>query len=187
MARQLLWGSRWLIVPELFNLSITIPGVTLVATRGAARKVLRAAGGEIAARARSLIRSGSKGRNRRVSTPGQPPVSRTGLLASSIKVRASRGGMSVSVIDTAAYRAAYYALFLEKGAKGGGGSVRGNTHLTKSGKRRMNKAAVGRSRVLARHPFLSRALAEVAGAGLGDRIATAIVEGIKFQRSARTP
>jgi bacteriophage HK97-gp10 putative tail-component len=172
----------------LFNLKIAIPPGMLFADKKQLRGVLQKAGGEVAARARALIRAkGAKGKKRQ-STPGEPPVSRTGVLASSIKVRVSRNGERVSIIDQAQSKGdAFYALFLEYGAKGGGGDVRGNTHLarTGSGVRRMNKAAINRTRVLLPHPFLTRALEDVAGAGLGKRIAEALVDGIAFKRAPR--
>lgn len=173
---------------DLFRFNITMPGITLVATKGELRKVLRSAGAEVASRARALIRAKGPDRKKRISTPGQPPVSRTGALVSSISVRLARSGNTVTIIDTANRDGGFYARFLETGAKGGGGNVRGNTHLarTGSGKRRMNKSAISTTRVLLPHPFLSRALGEVAAAGLGERIATAIADGVKLQRAAKS-
>jgi hypothetical protein len=152
------------------RLAITVPaGYTIIAGKAGLRAVLRAAGVEVGARARALIRGGGKNR---VSVPGEPPVSRTGTLASSIKVRPSKDGESVSIRD-----AAYYALFLEAGARGGVGSGKKGVR----GKRNKRRGVVG-TRVLLPRPFLSTALDQVANAGLAERVQTAVVEGLKFQR-----
>lgn len=158
------------------------------------RALLRRVGGEVAARARSLIRAQvgrGKARHARMSTPGTAPVSRTGNLAKSIKVSMARGKSRVSIIDDArsmsGTEAAYYALFLEMGAVGGGGATSGRgarMHLSKSGKLRMDKSSINRTRVLAPHPFLSTALADVAGNNLGQRVADALVQGISLKRAS---
>jgi hypothetical protein len=173
---------------DLFSVSVSVPPeMQLSVGRKKLGQVLRAAGAEVAARARALIRARRiGGKKKHVSTPGMPPVSRTGVLASSIKVRLARNSRTVSIIDAAAAKnAGFYALFLEKGARGGGGNVKGNTHVTKSGTRRMNKSAVNKTRVLLPHPFLSRALEEVSAAGLNQRIGAALIADIKFSRAAR--
>jgi hypothetical protein len=173
---------------DLFSLDVSVPPeMQLSVGRKKLGQVLRAAGTEVAARARALIRARRLGGKKHVSMPGAPPVSRTGVLASSIKVRLARNSRTVNIIDAAAAKnQGYYALFLEKGAKGGGGDTRrANMHVTKSGTLRMNKSAVNRSRVLLPHPFLSRALNEVSAAGLNERIGAAIIADIKFRRAAR--
>src|SRR5690348_15437068 len=116
----------------MFRLEVDIPkGWTLVYGKGPMRALLRKAGQEVAARARSLIRAKGPGGNERVSTPGQPPVSRTGELARSIKVSLSRSGDAVMIRDIV-----YYALFLEAGAHGGGGASRIKANILPAGRRR---------------------------------------------------
>jgi hypothetical protein len=142
------------------------------------KALMRRAGAEVAAVARALIRrSAGGGREYRgsgggryrggykpghytASAPGQSPVSVTGTLARSIKVRPFRSGEGVAVRD-----AAFYALFLEKGARGGG--------------RKGSKA--GRERVLLPRPFLTAAL-EQREASIAQRIKDSIVNDIEFKR-----
>ena len=99
------------------------------------------------------------------------------MLASSVKVRPFRNLEGVSIRDVA-----YYALFLETGARGGGGNTRGaNLRVTKSGTRRMMKSAVSQNRFLLPRPYLSAALAQRADS-IGERIKQSILDDIKFVR-----
>jgi hypothetical protein len=88
------------------NLVISIPdGVALVAGRKQLSAVMRAVGNEVAQTARASIRAGAatkKRRAKRQSPAGQPPVSHTGQLARSIKVKTSFGGSRVTITDVAA-------------------------------------------------------------------------------------
>jgi len=173
---------------DLFSLAVSVPPeMQLSVGRKKLGQVLRAAGTEVAARARALIRARRIGGKKHVSMPGMPPVSRTGVLASSIRAKLARNSRTVNIIDAAAAKnQGFYARFLEVGAKGGGGDTRsGNMHTTKSGTRRMNKSAVNKTRVLLPHPFLSRALEQVSAAGLNQRIGAALIADIKFSRAAR--
>lgn len=132
------------------------------------RLSLRQAGQKVAATARQLVRSGSRSGlkygPRAASAPGEPPASRTGQLARSIKVKVGRSGESVSVRDTA-----FYALFLEGGAKGGG----------KEGTRNKKGRAATR-RVLEPRPFLSTALRQDE-ADISVRLYDALANGISFR------
>jgi hypothetical protein len=151
-------------------IAVTVPpGYAIVAGKKQLRAVLRAAGNEVARNARALIRSGGK---KRVSLPGQPPVSRSGNLARSIKLRPSRDGERITIKDVA-----YYALFVEKGAKGGVGSGRKGA----KGKANRRGATIGQ-RILAPHPFMQPALDKAVGNGLTDRIERAVVSGLAFQK-----
>ena len=97
-------------------MQITVPsGWTVVAGNKQVRSVLLAAGNEVAAAARAMIRSGAR-KNR--SKPGEPPHSQSGKLARSIRARAWRDGEGVTVRASE-----YYALFLSLGARGGGGDT----------------------------------------------------------------
>ena len=151
-------------------LKIDIPaGYTVVAGKKQLRATLRQAGAEVAAKARAMIRAaGRKG----VSLPGQPPVSRTGLLARSFKVRLWKDGEGVTVRNTA-----FYSLFLEKGAKGGVGSGRKGM----KGQRNKRGAVVG-SRILQPRPVMEPALDAVVSNGLADRVREAVVSGMAFRR-----
>jgi hypothetical protein len=160
----------------MMRLQITVGAGYLAYEKVKLRAVMRAAGAEVATRARSLIRGGVKGRT---SVPGGPPVSRTGTLAASIKVRPSQSGESVTIRDSA-----YYALFLESGARGGGGDARPqNLHRTRTGRTRMKKSAINKDRILLPRPFLSTALDQAESAGLAARIGASIGQDIKFVRT----
>ena len=102
----------------------TVPaGWTVLADKGQVRKVMLAAGNEVAAVARAMIRQGDRSRP---SRPGDPPNQKFGKLARSIKARAWRDGEGVSIRASE-----YYALFLSLGAKGGGGNTAEAGNFTK--------------------------------------------------------
>lgn len=159
------------------KLQIVVPAYAFTVDKSLLRKTLRSAGAEVAAVARSLIRKSAK------SVPDQPPVNRTGNLASHLVVRVGKSGDSVSISDTARSATgsgAPYALFLEDGAHGGGG---------KNGSRNVRKRINGKSvlvsavgtRVLLPHPFLSVAL-DQRETSIAQRVQDAVVGGVKFQK-----
>lgn len=162
------------------SLKITVPAYAFTYDKGLLRRTLRAAGAEIASTARAMIRrnqgsgavySLSGGGTYRASAPGQPPVSRTGALASRITVKPAKSGEAVTIRD-----GMFYALFLEAGAKGGAGSGK------KGVKGRRNKrGGVSSVRVLQPRPFLSLAAAQ-RESSISDRIRASVVDGVKFQR-----
>ena len=174
----------------MVRLEVLVPaGWSLVAGKKELRATLRKAGAEVAARARALIRAKAAGGKVRASVPGEPPVSRTGVLARSFKVRPWRNGEGVTVRD-----AVYYALFLEAGSQGGGGASRGAGNILFAGERnargrvlrrhnRLKRTAVSITRMQAPRPFLTRALDEVASQSLGERVVGALVAGIEFKRA----
>jgi hypothetical protein len=155
------------------KIQITVPSYAFVYDKSQLRKVMRAAGAEVASVARALIRRATQ------SVPGGPPMNRTGVLARSLKVKSTKSGEGVTVRD-----AAFYALFLEAGAKGGGGSTVAANMLPigpKRSKPRMKASAVNKTRVLLPHPFLSTAL-EMREDSIADRVRDAVQSGLKFQR-----
>jgi Bacteriophage HK97-gp10, putative tail-component len=172
---------------------ITVPtGWMIAAGKEQVRAVMRGAGNEIAARARALIRAGSATKKRaakRASAAGGPPVSRTGNLARSIKIRLRRDGEGVTVRDTAETKGAYYAQFLELGARNWGSRISNPYnlgHMTRKGwvAKRVNprkESSISR-RTLLPHPFMIPALDQVIANGLADRVRDAVVSGMKFQR-----
>lgn len=183
------------------RLKITVPpGYTIIAGKDQVRAVMHGAGNEVAARARAMIRAGGATRKRaakRKSTAGQPPVSRTGDLARGIKVKLRRDGEGVVIRDVAAGKdGAFYALFLEKGAKGGGGNTHKRANMLMAfeigrngkvlrGTNRMKAAAVSKTRILAPHPFMEPALDHFVANGLADRVRAAVMSGLKFQRGTK--
>jgi hypothetical protein len=181
------------------RLDITISGgYQLVYGKKRLRALMRKAGAEVAALARSLIRqaegggrtyAGSGGSNAQrayqggayvASSPGGPPVSVTGTLASLIVVKPFKSGEGVAIRDKA-----FYALFLQAGAQGGVGSGRGGGNGERNKTKRGEIFAVGR-RVLLPRPFLSTAL-DMREASLGERIKASIVDDIEFKRVKVAP
>ena len=161
----------------MIRIKIDIPtGYSIVAGKTGMKKVLRKAGAEVASRARALIRQKASGGGLRTSEPGSPPVSRTGLLARSIKVSPWQTGEGVTIKDTA-----FYALFLEGGAQGGGNPGTSMPINPKTGKRKRAKGVMT-TRVLQPRPFLSLALEQVSGNDLGQRIVDAVVGDLDFKR-----
>lgn len=171
----------------MIRLQVTVPtGMGLVYTKKRQKKLMAAAGREIAADARTLIRraagggvtyrgSGSskyrpyKPGPYTASAPGQPPVNVTGTLLRGIVVRPFKSGEGVAVRDRT-----FYALFLEAGAKGGGRKGRRGVPMK-------GRSAANTARVLMPRPFLSMALSRK-GASLNARIRAAIVDDIEFRR-----
>ena len=160
----------------MIKLKVTVPSYALTYDKKRLKKVLRQAGGEVAAVAKALIRrsaGGGKtyyldGRKYQASTPSSAPVSVTGELLRGFKVKPSKSGESVMVRD-----ATFYALFLEGGAKGGG--RRGSKGL------RNKRGAAQTVRDMQPRPFLSLALAS-REASLGERLRDSLVQDIAFRK-----
>jgi hypothetical protein len=169
------------------RLEITLPPqIALDLDPRKVRAVLRSAGSEIAALARRRVRQstgtgktyyGAEKGKHRASLPGQPPASWTGQLASSISTRVFGGGDGVLIRDTA-----FYARFLETGAKGGIGSGRKGAKGGRNARQRRSATVlpVGK-RVLLPRPFLSAAYDERKDS-IGERVQRAIIDGTKFRR-----
>jgi len=170
-------------------LKISIPpGYSIIADKGPLKAVLRAAGAEVAARARALIRSGAataKRAARRASVAGTPPVGRTGNLARGMKITLWRDGQGVTIKDTARSprgSGAPYALFLEKGAQGGVGGRAPKRNQWKKINRQRIRVSVSGTRILQPHPFMEPALDQVVANNLAVRVRDAVVSGLKFRR-----
>ena len=156
--------------------------------RKAGAEVLQAARGKMAKAGAGRVYYGSGGSKFRsyqagrhqASSPGEPPTVNTGMLRRSGKVKPFKSGEGVVI----RFRA-YYALFLEAGARGGvnhGGhflfdkrykGARANTKLRRSA------SGVYKSRVMAARPFLSTALS-ACEASLSRRISAAVNDDIAF-------
>ena len=173
-----------------FRLAVTVEGGRLELDKKLLRATMRAAGSEVLGVARGLIRGTGAGgklyRGRKASAPGTPPVNRTGALAAGLKVKVFKSGEGVAIRDTARSRTgsgAPYALFLEKGAKGGGGDTSNPANFLPGrnarGRRRMKRSAISQKRVLQPRPFLSVALAS-REASIAQRVAESINSGLKF-------
>jgi len=163
-------------------LQITVPGGwTIVAGKQQVRAVMRGVGAEVAARARALIRAGSR---KHPSAPGEPPRSVSGKLARSIRSQVWKDGEGVTIRATE-----FYALFLSRGAKAGGGDTHNPANFVPSnlaGPRRMKRGAISKKRILLPRPFLGPALDQAIANGLADRVRVAVMSGLKFQRGKKT-
>jgi hypothetical protein len=129
-------------------------------------KLMRAAGNDVKNKTGRLINSsqgggktyfGPAGRYK-ASAPGAPPVRVSGDLRSSLKTFVFKSGEGFAVRARA-----FYALFLETGAKGGGNpGARAVKPVNRSTGRHMRAKGVYTSRVLLPRPFLDRVMTEQA-------------------------
>ena len=152
---------------------ITGKGDLLVFDKKLLKKTMRQAGQEVAAVAKSLIRSST-------GKPGGPPKSVTGNLIRSIRVSPFRSGLGVTVSDPAENkRGQPYAVFLEAG-------VQFQTNPANRAKRVHRKrltaivAKAGMTTVLPR-PFLSLAL-DLRRASIARRVQGAVSDGVAFKK-----
>jgi hypothetical protein len=147
------------------NLVIDVPAYKVTYEKKETAKVLRQAASEVAKGIRRLIR----GKGVQPSAPGEPPISKSGKLASSIKVSVTTRNDQV----TARIRdVAFYATMLEKGAIGGGG---------KKGQRN-KRGKPSTRRVLQPRPFMYRVLDEKASS-LTERMQEAIMNDMAFVKA----
>lgn len=172
----------------MITLSVTVPAARLELDKRLVRATMRQAGQEVAREARRLIRTSQGGGklyrgpggsakayrggyvpgSHTASSPGQPPSSITGTLARSIVVRPFKSGEGVAIRDSA-----FYALFLQNGATGGG-------RLGPRGNKRRGKSGIGMVRVLEPRPFLTAAL-QSQSATLGPRLVRAVTDGVRLR------
>lgn len=175
---------------QSIRLAIRVPSVSFTVEKRQMRATLRRAGAEVAALAKSKIKGAARsGRvyygpggsaapyrggyvpgRYQASAPGGAPASITSTLGRSIKVRPFKSGDGVAIRDTA-----FYALFLEGGAKGGGGG------RARTKKNRVKASANSKTRILAPRPFLTAALGERQDS-IGERVKSALIDGITFKR-----
>jgi hypothetical protein len=150
-----------------------LQGGKLLFDKKGLQKIMMAGGREVAAQARLLIarKLGPKSKKVRVaSMAGSAPNSITGLLRKSIVVKAlARKRLGARIIDTA-----FYAKFLETGAKGGGGR-KGSGAKRKKGV----PAALSTGRVLLPRPFLSTAM-NMKRSSIDMRVKAAVNEGVAW-------
>jgi hypothetical protein len=161
------------------------------------KALMRSAGTDIASRTRRMISkttgtgrayrggggSAYRGNYRpggyRASAPGQPPVSVSATLRGSIKVYPYKNGEGFAVRERA-----FYALFLEAGARGGGNPYGGRGRPSAAGVRSRKHRGRGRymTRVLAPRPHLDRVMAEQEPQ-LEKRVRTALGQGVTWRQT----
>ncbi|MGH6990687.1 MAG: hypothetical protein ACREE3_12390 [Stellaceae bacterium] len=171
------------------RLSVSVQAGRLEFDKRLVGRSLVAAGREIASVAKRMIANserggrlyrgpgGSAARYRggyvrgahRASVPGQAPARVTGTLGRDLVVRPFRSGEGVAIRDTA-----FYSLFLESGAHGGG-------RIKRAGQMVRGKSGIGQTRELKPRPFLSAAL-EQRETSIAARIAESVNSGLKFVR-----
>lgn len=150
--------------------------------------LMRSAGNDVRTKTRRLIaRSEGQGRTYhtpggqpyRASSAGQPPASRTGQLAGSLKTYVLKRTTGFAVRARQ-----FYALFLEAGARGGGnpgargGGINMRTH------RRQRARGVYTRRVLEPRPFLDRVMAQEAPT-IERRVRQALTEALKWRETTK--
>jgi len=108
----------------------------------------------------------------RASAPGDPPVMVSGTLRQSLKAYPYPSGEGFAVRERA-----FYALFLEAGARGGGNSGAGARRVQT---RRHRARSVYTARVLAPRPHLDRVM-EQEEANLQRRVRQALDEGLRWK------
>ena len=112
----------------------------------------------------------------RASAPGDPPVTVSGTLRQSLKAYPYPSGEGFAVRERA-----FYALFLEAGARGGGNSGAGARRVQA---RRHRARSVYTARVLAPRRHLDRVMAQEE-ANLQRRVRQALDEGLRWKETKR--
>lgn len=147
------------------------------------RALMRSAGNEVKRKTASLIgkTEGSGrayyrgGRRYRASSPGNPPVFVSGALRNSLRVYTWKDGSGFAVRERQ-----FYSLFLEAGARGGGGR-KGSTKNRRH-RRGMKQAAFAGQRVLEPRPHLDRVMQEQAPE-IDRRVRLAMEKGLKWRET----
>ena len=160
------------------------------------RNLMRSAGNDVARKTRTLIgqssgsgrvyRGGGGSRYRgsyrpgayRASAPGQPPVRVTGTLRTSLKTYVYKNAEGFAVRERA-----FYSLFLEAGAQGGGNPGSRSTAKQRAGRRRARARSYGK-RVLQPRPHLDRVIAAEAP-NLDRRVREALTRGLKWRETTK--
>jgi len=110
----------------------------------------------------------------RASAPGDPPVTVSGTLRQSLKAYVYPSGEGFAVRERA-----FYALFLEAGARGGGNAGAGRRRAQA---RRHRARSVYTARVLAPRPLLDRVMQQEEP-NLQRRVRQALSQGLKWRET----
>jgi hypothetical protein len=158
------------------------------------RAVMRGAGNDVARKTRALIgqssgsgrlyRGGGGSRYRgsyrpgayRASAPGQPPVVVSGTLRGSLKTYVYKNAEGFAVRERA-----FYSLFLEAGARGGGNPGKRATTAQRAMRRRTRARQYG-TRVLQPRPHLDRVMRQEAP-NLDRRVRDALTHALKWRET----
>ena len=155
------------------------------------RKLMRSAGNDVKTKTAKLINTtsgggrvtqyrGDKAGSYRASMPGDPPVRASGALRASLKVYPFKSGEGFAVRARA-----FYALFLEAGAKGGGNPFGGRPAASAEWRARSKRhRARGRYtiRTLEPRPFLDRVMQQEE-ANITRRVRLALDQGLSWKQT----
>lgn len=164
------WGTVMLDKREVRNLmrsaanDIKTKTARIINASSGGGRLYRGGGG---AQYRGAYKAGTY----RASAPGEPPVRVTGTLRNSLKSYVYPSGEGFAVRERA-----FYALFLEVGAHGGG-----NPGKHGSGRRKPARG-VYTARVLEPRPSLDRVMAQQA-AELDRRVGEALTKGLTWKQT----
>jgi hypothetical protein len=172
------WGEVALDKRQLKNLMRSaandIKGKTarLIAQTTGSGRTYRGGGGSAY---RGTYRPGSY----RASAPGEPPVTVSGTLRQSLKAYPYPSGEGFAVRERA-----FYALFLEAGATGGGNPGGGRAGQRRRAQARRHRARYTTARVLQPRPHLDRVMKQEE-ANLQRRVRRALDEGITWRETKK--
>jgi hypothetical protein len=143
----------------------------LISAKEGGGRVYRGGGG-------SAYRGDYKAGRYRASAPGDPPVTVTGTLKRSLRTYAFKNGEGFAVRERA-----FYSLFQEAGAQGGGNpGGRRTTPRERAQARRHRARHVFETRVLAPRPHLDRVMKQEE-ANLQRRVRTAMDQGMTWKET----
>lgn len=167
------------------KLTVSSWGEVMLDTREV-NNLMRSAGNDVRNKTQRLINQtdgGGRsyfapgGTRYRASSPGSPPVRRSGALRASLKtyVLKRTTGFAVRARE-------FYALFLEAGAKGGGNSgARGGVLNPRTGRRKRARGIYTR-RVMEPRPFLDRVMAQEEP-NIERRVRQALTQAMKWKQT----
>jgi hypothetical protein len=115
----------------------------------------------------------------RASAPGDPPVMVSGTLRQSLKAYPYPSGEGFAVRERA-----FYALFLEAGATGGGNPGGGRAGQRRRAQARRHRARYTTARVLQPRPHLERVMKQEEP-NLERRVRQALSEGLRWRETKR--
>jgi hypothetical protein len=141
----------------------------LIARKSGSGRTYRGGGG-------GRYRGGYRAGHYQASAPGEPPVAVTGTLKGSLKSYVYKDGDGFAVRERA-----FYSLFLEAGAQGGGSSGRRGTAGHRAQARR-HRARASTSRVLEPRPHLDRVMAQEE-TRLNQRVRKAFEQGLTWRQT----
>jgi hypothetical protein len=174
------WGEVALDKREMKNLmrsagnDIKNKTARLISQTTGSGRIYRGGGGSAY---RGAYRPGSY----RASAAGDPPAMVSGTLRQSLKVYPYPSGEGFAVRERA-----FYALFLEVGARGGGNPGGNRRGARRAGTRRHRSRGAYTARMLAPRPHLDRVMQQEEP-NLEPRVRMALDQGLKWRETTKRP